>query len=426
MGGPLRVGVASVCITPQEPVQMAGYYYERISEGVHDDLYARAVTIADGKRSIAVVSLDLIHLTRPFALRVRRAVQKEVGIPGDHVMISATHTHTGPRDNRNARYTADLAGKVVESVRLAAADARPASLFVAKGRETSLSFNRRFWMRDGTLRTNPGILNPQIAHPAGGIDPDVLLLRVARRGRTRALLVNYALHCDTVGGNLISAGWSHYMRQKVQGELGADVDVVFLQGCCGDLNHWNVFKKVNLRGFAEAERIGSRLAESVLAALPGEKRLSPGKVIGLSKTVSLPAPRVSAREVAEAKRILKRPAPVGVDFTMDRVEAGKRLRASAIRSGRSLAEVQVLAFGDAAVVGLPGEIFNRLSRNIKRESPVPFTMVGELANGSLGYIGEAHNYAEGGYETTSSIVAPGGGEKLVATALGLLPRARRG
>ena len=107
---------------------------------------------------------------------------------------------------------------------------------------------------------------------------------------------------------------------------------------------------------------------------------------------------------------------------MDRVVAGRQVTAAAVGPALDV-DITVLAFGSVAIVGVPAEYFTALGRQIKNRSPFPLTMVVTLANGNVGYVGERHNYEEGGYETTSSISCPGTGELMTDTAAKLLRRA---
>ena len=96
VAGEIRLGTAAVTITPPLGTPMAGYLSPRRSEGVLDDLYAKATVLDDGKTKVALVTCDLIGLSRPVVVAARRIIAEETGIPADNVMISATHTHNGP------------------------------------------------------------------------------------------------------------------------------------------------------------------------------------------------------------------------------------------------------------------------------------------------------------------------------------------
>src|SRR3954469_25059260 len=94
--GDLRVGAAAVVITPEAGTPMAGYYSARAAEGVHDDLYAKAIVLEQDGSKAALVACDLISMPRGVVERAREQIEGDMGIPGARVMISATHSHAGP------------------------------------------------------------------------------------------------------------------------------------------------------------------------------------------------------------------------------------------------------------------------------------------------------------------------------------------
>src|SRR3954463_3145776 len=110
-GGELKVGSAAVVITPQIGTPLAGYYETRISDGVHDDLYAKAIVLECGGARAAMVCCDLITMPPNVAQEARRLIEKEIGLRAEQVMISATHAHTGPiLPGRTARESSDGPG----------------------------------------------------------------------------------------------------------------------------------------------------------------------------------------------------------------------------------------------------------------------------------------------------------------------------
>jgi neutral ceramidase len=154
----LRVGAAQVVISRAVGTPMAGYYSTRLSTGVHDDLHAKAIVLASGDQRAALVACDLVGIPPAVIEEARELIRKATGIPGENVMISATHSHTGPLIPDGGaraeaygggleiakRRRAELPAKIAESVRLANARMMPARVSFGKGREESVSFNRTF------------------------------------------------------------------------------------------------------------------------------------------------------------------------------------------------------------------------------------------------------------------------------------------
>ena len=438
--GDLKAGASSVLITPKVGTPMAGYYFERKSEGIHDDLFAKAVVVErDGVRA-AIVSLDLISTSRGTVEDARAEIERTTKIPGRNVLIGATHAHTGPiltgRGSRDGEfggknpltqaYNAELPGKVAEAVRQAEAKLTDARALSARGSETGISFNRRFHMKDGTVAWNPGKLNPRIHKPAGPIDPDVdiVYFEGAKDKAPIATYVNHAVHLDNVGGAAFSADMPGTVARLLGQVKGPGMVTCYTSGCCGDINHINVNWAEPQGGFLNAERMGIILAGTVLRTLPELKPVAPGPLSVKSVTVPLPLAKISPEEIPKAQEVVDRHrANQGTnppDF-LEGVKAYQVLDVEARHGAPIEVEVQVIALGtDVAWVSLPGEIFVELGLAIKQDSPFRLTTITELANGAIGYIPTRRAYTQGNYEVVSARCAEGSGEMLVDAAIKLL------
>ncbi len=432
----LRVGTGAAKITPPQGAPMAGYYYNRAADGVHDDLWAKAIVLeVDGARA-AIVACDISGLPRPIIDQARREIERNPGIPAGRVMISATHTHTGPvvlsgptRYNLEGemlrigkQYAADLPGMIAESVRKAVAALAPARAAAGRGREDSLTFNRRFHMKNGSVGWNPGKLNPNIVRPAGPIDPDVPVVFFATpKGDAIAAHVNYALHLDTVGGAQYSADYPYTLSRLLAEVKGRDLVTLFTIGCAGNLNHVDVTSADKQKGHGEAARIGTVLAAEVLKIMKRLDALPAGSLRARSATLKLPLPEVRAEDLEWARKITPTFGTAKAAPFMDLVRAFKFVDVAARKGAPLEAEVQVIALGDQlAWIGLPGEIFTEHGLAIKTASPFRYTVVSELANGSIGYVPNRKAYAEGAYEVESARCGSGSGEMMVDAAVGML------
>lgn len=432
----MNIGTASVRITPLMGTPIAGYYYERGAEGVHDDLYAKTLVIEKNGEKLAVISCDIIEITAELAAETRQLAEKSTGIPADHIMISATHSHTGPVILSSANmyategsmgdllrdYMKELPGKIVESIILANDRIRPAHLSFGKGQEETISFNRRFFMTDGTVGWNPGKLNPMIIKPAGPIDPEVgVLYAESSEGKPLSTYVNFALHLDITGGLEISADMPYTLSKILGGLKGEEMVTLFGQGCCGNINHINVKSGEPQKGHAEAERIGMVLAGEVIKTYTRLEPVEVDKIQARSEIVKLPLAEFSADEVESARDITYKFGERDAAPFMEMVNAFKIVDVSE-RKGKPIdAEVQVFTLGgDFAMVSLPGEVFVELGLYIKERSPYTNTMVLELTNGSVDYIPDRKAFMEGNYEPISARCAPGAGEILVERVLEIL------
>ncbi len=429
----LRAGAAEVVITPPLGAPMAGYYTNRAATGVHDDLHAKALVFdKDGVR-VALVACDLANLPRQYSEEARRIIQRETGIAADHVMISATHTHTGPvlltqpsRYNLEGEmkriaeeYAAALPGKIAASVAAAAAALQPAQVRSAIGHENSLAFNRRYFMKDGTVAWNPRKLDPNILRPAGPIDPAVPVVYVETPdGKPIAAYVNYALHQDTTGGLQFSADYSYTLGKVLRETKTPELVPIFTIGAAGNVNHLDVGRKQPQSSYAEAARVGAVLAAAALKAIQHAPVVPVPFIRVSTEIVHLPTPQVTPGEAAWAHTAAASFGKPNAAPFLDLVRANKDLELLPLNGGPLDGEVQAIALGDQiAFASFPGELFVELGLTLKEDSPYANTIIAELANGAIGYIPNRVAYREGGYEVMASHCAPGAGEMLMNSAL---------
>lgn len=436
----LQAGAAVVDVTPPFGYRMAGYFSERLNTGTHDPLQAKALVLRQGDERAALVFCDLVGISRQVSERARELAAKKTAIPAANILIAATHSHTGPLyagamrqyfhdrtiadkgtdPHEKIDYPAILAAKIAEAIDKAASVAQPIALSAGTVRQEGLSFNRRFHMKNGTVQFNPGKLNPNIVRPAGLIDPDVGLLRFRAGEKDLALLTVFALHLDTVGGSEYAADYPFYLERKLRSVLGPEAVSLFGAGTCGDINHIDVSNKDPQKGQLEAARIGNVLGDTVRAALP---KLHPQRSPRLAvRRAIVPAPvqKYNAEAIAQARKDMAKIGTRELTF-LKQVEAYKIMSLQMLPPDSLPMEVQAFRLSeDAAIVGLPGEIFVDLGLAIKKASPFPVTLVIELCNDAPGYVPTVKAFKEGSYETVNSRIQSGGGEKLVETATRLL------
>lgn len=458
---PLKVGVAESDITPPIGFPMAGYYHERLAEGAIDPLKAKAIVFRDGNTAAALVVCDLIGIATDLSREVRRRASMATGVPVRNIVIAATHSHTAPdymkelylylgkeeQEKLRAEYIEKLIGGPVDAIRRAHAQALPSSLATGTATQTTpVAFNRRFVMRDGSVRTWQRLSNPEVVRAAGPIDPEIglLAIRNPEDGTTRGILSNFALHLDTVGGMRWSADYPYFIERTLRKAFGKDVISVFGTGCCGDINH--VDPSSTNRN--KADFIGESIGNSISGKIAEMTLVEDTRLTVRSQVVQLPLEDAALEEVQRAVQIIElAKRGENVEF-LDHVTAYKKLildqllhrephvkTADHITWGlsRSLAgigptlpvEVTVITIGqDVAIVCLPGEVFVELGLAIKQGSPFGTTIIVELSNAvETIYVPHRAAYAGGSYEVTNSALQPGGGEMLVEAALGLLRNA---
>jgi hypothetical protein len=315
--------------------------------------------------------------------------------------------------------------KITDAVRLANQRLHLTTLSAGHGWVEGIAFNRRYWMEDGSVRTNPQFQDAEILRRAGPEDPDlgVLLFR-GEDGQPQALISNYAIHPDQITGTAFSADHEGAEARMLKQFLGEGCAVLVPNGCCGDINHFDFFQPHagQQSGPQMAEKNGQVLAGEVIKQMP---RLEPAQVSGIQcvqTVVAIDLRLPDQEEIAWAKESAKNPLGQFDLEGLDVVKAHRMLEVAGMNRSQIEAEVIACSLGDVAIVGLPGEIFVELGLEIKRRSPFKHTLIFELCNDNIGYVLTQKAYDEGGYESSSCIFQADSGMRLVNAAVNMLQK----
>lgn len=427
----MKIGLAEVNITPPLAMQIPGYgAKERLSTGVKDELFAKAMVVEAGETVLAFIVLDIISLELEPNRNIRRRVSAHTGIPEEQVMVSCTHTHTGPPrplDDDALSYYPVLEAKAADAAIIAFHRRESAKIGFGRGHEDTIAFNRRFFMKDGTVKTNPGILNPEIDRPEGPIDPEVIVIRIDNAdGEPIGVVSNYAVHTDVVSGTEYSADYPGFISKTIKHHYGEQVVSLFMQGACGNINHHDVTGRTDT-SVSHRERMGTRLGMEIAKVRNQIKTAEgPSAIASRSLMVEASERELSEAELAWARQTLE--AIRGMEDgqmtsrqIMERDRAVTRLESAARPLPVREYEIQVCAIGDLAVVALPAEMFVEFGLEIKARSPYAYTIINELSNGSgNGYVCTPAAYERGGYEPSGNKFAVGAGQSFVEAAVKLL------
>ncbi len=398
--GDLRVGVAKADVTPPPGVRMYGYGARgaNVSIGVHDPLYAKAIVMSDGERTVAWVSMDLGYADTPLTRDIRAAVQSTLGF--DDVFLTSSHTHSGPNfvadfPTTSSPWVQVLRSKVTAAIVEAHANLQPARLGVGWG-QVDQGHNRRRVSADGSVEMR---WENRQGVPTSPVDKTVGVIAFDTPGGDPiATMVNLAIHPVVLGPENLeySADYPGAMMATVERDTGGQA--MFLQGAAGDINPFWDKTPLDDGAYDQMRRMGETIGAEVLRV----RR------------------EVSFTDVDS------------IALGVDRVRIGPRwdLDDPAIRAGvrrdylerferEGEAEVKTLLVGDSlALVSFPGEFFVEHGMRLKEQSVVPNTVFVGYSNGHLGYFPTIKAAAQGGYGADSStIVEVGAGERLVDRAL---------
>lgn len=441
----MKTGFAKKCITPPMGFPVRGYYKPRFAKGILEDLYVRALAFCDGENSAVILSAEISLLTTEQCDEFRKVISDFCGLPVEAVFITCSHTHTGPYVKPAEKTETDIERLYYEKLKisfrdaafLALGDLKESKFYTSEGKAKNISFIRRFRMKDGSVQTNPGVLNQDIDYPLGEPNETVKLLKITRENAEDVFLVNFGTHPDTIGGEFISPDYPGYVCNIVENALPG-VKCMFLLGAQGDVNHINVnptkgeqaITKIDFdnvpRGIEQSMHMARVIAGSVLSICTTAEELAADKIMFLSKKIVIPSYQENDK-IIEAQKIQKfykngktDELPYkGMELVTKIAEA---MRIISLQNGpESYAfNLSAVRIGNIVFAGVPGEPFTEIGNSICEKSPFETTILCCLANGGDSYFPTSKAYLEGGYEAKTSRLAPGGDKILVNGMLELL------
>jgi len=356
-----KAGVSKREITPKRPAWLAGYgSRNKQSEGVHDPLFMTAIVFDDEKTRLAMVSTDLCFIPLSVKEQITRKVQEEASISPDHLIMSSTHTHSGPvtsGKNLDAEWLGSLANEILTGINEAVINRVPAKISVGIGK-SDVGVNRRERTPDGQIT---------LGHNEDGFtDKQVGVISIcSESGDSIAILINYGCHGTVLGpGNyLISADYMGSAVRRVQDAVGGVV--TFFNSAPGNVDP---FYRVGTN-FDHVEELGEKLAIEV-------QRILSEKMI---EAVSTPIYVISTEVGLPLKNIGEDGNPVSVIST------------------------SVVRIGDMQFIMFPGEMFGETGLALKARSSAkfPFT-ISYFCGKSAGYLPVRSAYQYGGYEVNTS------------------------
>lgn len=439
----LKAGVTRADITPPQGLELAGYpHYPRNNTGAHDPLYATCMYLENGAEAVAMLTLDLLFFSKKHVKEVRRRVEKSLGLSGEHVMISCSHTHSGPwasgrldiesleaGKEQPAEYVEFLITTIVKLITEAKATAFAAKFAAGTalcGAESGIGGNRRL--------------------PGGPHDPLVSVMAVKdEEDKVRGMLVNYTLHPTFIHewSNVCTADYPAYLRMQLE-EMEPGALVGFSQGTSG-----NQSSRYYRQGesYDEAERVGRMLGKAAHTVLAKAQWSAELPIRVASTEVELELRNFGTEEelmqqVAQDEAVYKELYAkygdstnreeyylwqnanlklLGSEDQLGYVRMQKKGIKIELLEDEAPAELQVFILGGTCVIGLPGEAFVEYGLYLKAMAGYGVVVVNELTNGVLpGYLYTPESLVTGGYETDTSMLGEDFGRHVVDTALNMI------
>ena len=431
----LQAGSAQVDISPKDSQFLFGYpHVERYSTGINDPLLSSALYLSDGKTMTIIVANDIVFVGKKSSQRVRDRIAAQTGIPAGHIMITATHTHSGPITldyisneadqvvpKTDQKYVAFMEDRIVEAAIAAYKNAQPARVGLACADSTGVGTNRR--------------------DPKGPADMQVPVLLVQNAAGTESIacMLVCSMHPTVLheDSKLVSGDFPGYTRIYLQENcLGKKCAVLRHMGPAGNQSPRHVTKA---NTFAEAKRLGEILGKAVEKVLPTIQFETEAAIKCKQATLDLPKrtfpPVAAAQEkldkaVSLLEHLRTSGAPrqqvrtaecdwFGAEETLTMAKAAAEGRLSQAYELALPAEIQIIKIGQWAFVGWQGEIFVDYALSVKKLFTDTFVI--SCANGELqGYIVTKEANDEGGYEASNALLSYESGDIMVHNSAQLL------
>jgi hypothetical protein len=403
------------------------------AKGYLTPLYVKALVLANGYDEVAVVTLDMLGIDRPDAMRAAELASQRCGIPAHGVMLTCSHTHVAPSmlpslhtyraafnpywDEKAVARERAWVNTVVETIAEAVYQAKSrlqeASIGVAAADLPWLVFNRRRHTRNYGVWTHwMGIPKDQAYRPEGPIDPDFGLFVV--RGadyKPLCMVWNFTGHNSFNFGDQYSADLPYTVQKALDERMGEHVPSLYTPGCSGNTNYFDYQKPIGL------EKATDEVASAIMA-IYREACTLPEVKLGSRKVELFFAQRDTTRYWW--KHDIETKLPGWTNYGPKEV---RRFQAEAKENETYQSDVQVLRLGEAALVGLGGEMFVEFQMMIKERSPFRHTYVASYTNDYAGYVATRRAFINGSYEvwpTLNARIGREGGYLMVDKAVELL------
>jgi hypothetical protein len=425
----LRAGAATSVITPPLGEPIVGGFTPFPAEHIIDELHARCLVLDDGTTKVALVVCDLLGMHRTVAVEAKSLIAKELSIPGSHVVISGTHTHSATNalygevrtyssDIELTDYQRFVARRIADGVRRAVNLLRPAEVAFGHIDVPDHVFNRRWFLKEGTMpvnpfgksdekvKMNPGAGAENLVEPAGPIDPRVSFLVLREPGgKIISLYSAYSLHyVGGVGQAHVSADYFGYYSKAVERLLGSEkqdppVVAMMANGTSGDLNNIN-FREPRGRKepYEQMQFVADDLAAKVTAAVPALDWKSEAALDARYRELDVKWRAIPEELLAWARETEASAPRIGDKAVLPLAYAG-RVQRLAKASPETKLPVQLLKIGDICLGTTPCETFAETGMEFREKNPFPKSFMVELANGYYGYMPTPRHFELGGYET---------------------------
>ncbi len=421
----LRVGAAAAELEADDSMIIAGGITPGKATGQEGKLRAVAVVLEKkplGK--LAIVTCDILMITREWLDPVLAEIEKTTGIPAANILINCTHTHHAPSTmvvhgyGLDKTFTKRVQRGIVKAVQNANANLskEDCRFYFQLGEEQTVGQNSRMLLNDGSIYW----IGPRdgVVRPTGPFDPELPVLAFRDPAdQLRALIFNHSTHSiGTRKSGVRSPSFYGLAAQELEAELNGTV--CFLEGASGSTHNLNL----------TCDDMTKRIKQAVQGALTQAKPHPVERLAAIKRPFKFKVRDFDeAREEEAVTRYCRKYAPAHADQIIP-VFRNMRKNLAPQRGQERETWLQVVRIGDVAIVAVPAEFFTQLGLDIKNRSPFRYTYIAELANDWIGYIPNREGHKLGGYQCWTgfhSYAEPGTGERIVDEAVDMLKELAR-
>jgi len=356
----LRAGIAVRTVNPDPLLPVSGGVGP--SHSVKErkgDLTVRALVLEEGGTSVAIVSADFLGFPAALGNRVRAAVKE---IPGQNILIGATHTHSAPDcygfpdgaggTARDEKYVQMVCERMAEAIHEAATNLQPVRLKIATGEaKGKIAYN--YYAEQ--------LYDPR-CHVIQALDGS---------GKPIATLVNYAIHPEVLGSDagICSPDLVGPLYERLA-EKGSGTGI-FMNSAQGGMvtadNRQPAGREA--RTWEECQRIGRLLADEALRIVSDAPEQASPKLYCAARSLTLPVDSPLMRALLKAL-----PGSPGGDATS------------------ITTQLNLINLGNAQILTIPGEALPNIGYYLKRKMHGENNLLFGLTNDAFGYILTKEDY----------------------------------
>jgi len=395
-------------ITPPLGSSIPGYFSIRRSCDVLDRLYARAVVIKLGDEKVAILSVDGLHPKTDLCAAIAGRIERYTGIERKNVMIAFTHSHTAIpfrfecvvfEDDEIVKdsikgYADVFVRLVADCVTLANLRLKKADAYFGKGEVHGISFCRDYYMKNSTPQTNPQRTSPEIVGSVTESDKELPVLMIKDENENpMGAIVGFACHADCISGEKVSGDYVSILSKELKKAYGEDFVTIFLLGCSGDVNHFDVSKKSDSDD--HYVKMGKKIAGEAIKAAAFAEKLKESRLVSQLEYINIPRVAVDKEKIDDARHTIatvkeKKGVKISADNTdpeQYKLAMSKRLVDFLDSTPESFdVPLQCIQIGEFTIYGFNSEIFTEFGKIVKKGDGTGINLVATLCNEAFGYV----------------------------------------